>query len=44
MLPMSSYFTTCTVTQPISIQIFEKFDNEDFGLESIDFLVPNEAL
>ncbi len=26
------------------IKIFERFDNDDYGLESIDFLVPNEAL
>ena len=43
-IPFSSYFIVCEKTELVTIQIFEKFDNDDFGLESIEFLVPNEAL
>ena len=28
----------------MTIKIFERFDNADFKLESIEFLMPNEAL
>merc|ERR1712060_400789 len=43
LMPFSEYFF-CGTTQEVSIQIFEQFDNDDFGLQTIDFLVPNEAL
>ena len=44
MIPFSGYFFSCEPTEEVTIKIFERFDNEDFGLESIDILVPNEAL
>ena len=44
LVPYSDYFYSCEQTEQVTIQIFEKFDNDDFGLESIDFLVPNEDL
>lgn len=44
MIPLASYFCSCEQTEQVTIRIFEKFDNADFGLESINFLVPNEAL
>jgi len=44
MIPFVSSWLGCPDTQFITIKIFDKFDNDDFGLESIDFLVPNEAL
>ena len=44
LIPFSRFFFACEKTEQVTIQIFEKFDNDDFGLESIDFLVPNEAL
>lgn len=44
MIPFSDYFFTCTSTEEVAIKIFDRFDNDDFGLASIDFLVPNEAL
>ena len=44
MIPLSSYFFSCEPTEEVTIKIFERFDNEDFGLEAIDILVPNEAL
>ena len=44
MIPIVSYFIPCEPTETVTIKIFERFDNDDFGLESIDFLVPNEAL
>ena len=44
MLPFPSTWLGCPNTQFITIKIFDKFDNEDFGLDSIDFLVPHEAL
>jgi len=44
MVPFASYFFSCTVTEEVTIEIFELFDNDFFGLKSIDFLVPNEAL
>ena len=44
LVPFSGYFFTCEKTEQVTIEIFEKFDNDDFGLESIEFLVPNEAL
>mmetsp|Transcript_43559 Transcript_43559/g.57672 ORF Transcript_43559/g.57672 Transcript_43559/m.57672 type:complete len:169 (+) Transcript_43559:1142-1648(+) len=44
MIPFASYFFSCEPTEKVTIKIFERFDNADYGLESIDFLVPNEAL
>ena len=44
MIPLSSYFFSCAHTEQVTIKIFEKFDNADFGLQSMNFLVPNEAL
>lgn len=44
LVPFSEYFFACERTQEVTIKIFEKFDNDDFGLESVEFLVPNEAL
>ena len=44
MIPFASYFIPCEPTEKVGIKIFERFDNADFGLESVDFLVPNEAL
>ena len=44
MIPFSSYFFSCAHTEQVTIKIFEKFDNADFGLQSMNFLVPNEAL
>jgi len=44
MLPIANYFSNCGQTEEVVITIFDKFDNQDFGLESINFLVPNEAL
>jgi hypothetical protein len=44
MLPLSRYFSSCGQTEEVVITIFDKFDNQDFGLEAINFLVPNEAL
>lgn len=44
LVPYSSYFMSCPKTQLVSIAIFEKFDNADFGTQSIDFLVPNDSL
>ena len=44
MIPLSSYFVSCSHTEQVKIKIFEKFDNADFGLQSINFLIPNEAL
>ena len=44
MVPFSGYFFSCEPTEQVTIKIFERFDNDDYGLESIDFLVPNEAL
>lgn len=31
-----------STTQTVSIKLFEKFDNTEFGLESIEFLLSNE--
>jgi len=28
----------------VAIKIFEKFDNKDFGIESIEFLLSNDTL
>ena len=44
MIPFSSYFVSCAHTEQVTIKIFEKFDNADFGLQSMNFLIPNEAL
>ena len=44
MLPMSGYVFNCEPTKTVTIKVFERFDNDDFGLESIELLVPNEAL
>ena len=44
MIPFADFFFSCGKTELVTIKIFEKFDNEDFGLKSIDFMVPNEAL
>ena len=44
LVPFASKWMGCPNTQFITIKIFDKFDNDDFGLESIDFLVPNDAL
>ena len=44
MIPLSSYFVSCAHTEQVTIKIFEKFDNADFGLQSMNFLIPNEAL
>ena len=44
MIPFSGYFFSCAPTEQVTIKIFEKFDNADFGLQSMNFLVPNEAL
>ena len=44
MVPFVDYFFSCAKTEQVTIEIFERFDNEHFGLRSIDFLVPNEAL
>ena len=44
MIPFSGYFFSCAHTEQVKIKIFEKFDNGDFGLQSMNFLVPNEAL
>ena len=41
---MMPFTSACPNTQRIAIKIFDKFDNDDFGLESIDFLIPHEAL
>ena len=43
-VPIVNYFVPCSGTESVSIKIFDRFDNEDYGLKSIDFLVPNEAL
>ena len=44
MVPFLGYFYSCEPTETVTIKIFERFDNEDYGLRSIDLLVPNEAL
>lgn len=44
MVPFADYFFECDATDEVVIEIFEQFDNEFFGLQAIDFLVPNEAL
>lgn len=44
LIPYAAEWLGCPNTQFITIKIFDKFDNDDFGLESIDFLVPHEAL
>ena len=44
MIPYAAQWLGCPNTQIITIKIFDKFDNDDFGLESVDFLVPHEAL
>ena len=43
-IPFASRFLGCPNTQFITIKIFDKFDNDDFGLEKIEFLVPNDTL
>jgi len=43
-VPFASYFFSCEPIETVTIKIFERFDNGDFGLESMDLLVPNEAL
>jgi hypothetical protein len=44
-VPFSQYLIpTNTFTELIVIKIFEKFDNKDFGLETIEFLLSNEQL
>ena len=44
MIPFCTTLFGCPDTQFITIKIFEKFDNDDFGLEKIEFLVPNDTL
>ena len=44
MVPFADYFFSCGKTEFVTIKIFERFDNDDFGLKQIDFMVPNEAL
>ena len=44
MIPFADYFFSCGKTELVTIKIFERFDNDDFGLKQIDFMVPNEAL
>lgn len=44
MVPFSSYFFSYIQTEQVTIRIFEKFENASFGIESVSFLVPNEAL
>ena len=44
LVPFASTWIGCQNTQFITIKIFDKFDNEDFGLKSIDFLIPHETL
>lgn len=44
MVPFCSEWLGCPETQFVTIKIFDKFDNLDFGLASIDFLVPHETL
>lgn len=43
-VPFSGYLIPSLHTQTINIKIFEKFDNKDFGMESIEFLLSNEEL
>jgi hypothetical protein len=43
-VPFSGYFVPSLHTQSIYIKIFEKFDNTDFGTETIEFLLSNEEL
>jgi len=44
MIPFSRFFVASLHTQTINIKVFEKFDNSDFGIESIEFLLSNEEL
>ena len=44
MIPFATNWFGRSNTQFITIKIFEKFDNEDFGLEKIELLVPNDTL
>jgi hypothetical protein len=44
LIPFVSSFYGCEGTEEVSIRIFDKFDNADFGLSSIEFLMPNDAL
>ena len=44
MIPFGASWFGRHNTQSITIKIFEKFDNDDFGLEKIELLVPNDTL
>ena len=44
MIPFATTLFGCPDTQFIAIKIFDKFDNDDFGLEQVEFLVPNDSL
>lgn len=38
-----SIFSAYGPTEEIQIKIFDLFDNDDFGLESVDILVPSDS-
>lgn len=44
LIPLSSFFIPSLRTQRIKIKIFDKFDNADFGIESLEFLMSNDEL
>jgi hypothetical protein len=43
-IPLSGYFMPSLRTQSIHIRIFDKFDNADFGIDSLEFLMSNDEL
>ena len=44
MIPLSGYLFHVEKSQVLGIKVFERFDNKDFGLESVEFLLSNETL
>jgi hypothetical protein len=44
LVPFSTYFFSNLCTKEVVISIFERFDNREFGLQKIEFLMSNDLL
>ena len=44
-IPFSNYvIPSTTFSKLVEIKVFEKFDNREFGLETIEFLMSNQEM
>ena len=39
-----SFIKSCSKTQEVTLELFERFDNNDFGTQSLDLEVSNDLL